>query len=85
VVRIVVSSAPSALVHLSVNLPGRQPVSFYDITDGHGHLTVAMRVPRDIVLRAARATVLIVVQTVNGAIHAHVTPALTIFDDGGRS
>jgi hypothetical protein len=84
-VRIVVSSAPSALVHLTVSLPGHQPLSFYDVTDGHGRLTVAMRVPRDILLHGGRATVPVAVQTISGAVHAQASPVLTIFDDGGTS
>jgi len=60
--RIAISYAPDALVRVTVTVPGQSPDSFYDTTDAHGRLTLAVPAPRGLARGHGRITARVVVQ-----------------------
>src|SRR5205807_9017329 len=55
--RVVVSYVKDALVQVGVHLPQQHPFWLSDTTDSHGHLTLAIKVPRHVPLRHGHAVV----------------------------
>jgi 4-amino-4-deoxy-L-arabinose transferase-like glycosyltransferase len=60
--RIAISYAPNALVRVTVTVPGQSPDSFYDTTDDHGRLTLAVPAPRGLAQGHGRVMARVVVQ-----------------------
>lgn len=60
---VAISAPAGSLVQVLLSFPGQQPVSFYDPTDSHGHLTLELRVPQHFALRSGHGDARIVVQT----------------------
>ena len=61
---VAISAPAGSLVQVLLSFPGQQPISFYDPTDSHGHLTLKLRVPQHFALRSGHGDARIVVQTV---------------------
>jgi len=71
--RVAVSYVKDALVQVSVHLPQQHPFWLFDTTDSHGHLTLAIRVPRHVPLRHGHAVVSLDVRAMAGPWHSLAT------------
>jgi hypothetical protein len=69
IARVAVSYAKGAVVQVSVHLPQQHPFWLFDTTDSHGHLTLAIRVPRHVPLRHGHAVVSLDVRAMAGSWH----------------
>jgi hypothetical protein len=73
IARVAVSYVKDALVQVSVHLPQQHPFWLFDTTDSHGHLTLAIRVPRHVPLRHGHAVVSLDVRAMAGPWHSLAT------------
>jgi hypothetical protein len=73
IARVVVSYVEDALVQVGVHLPQQQPFWLSGTTDGHGRLTLAVRVPRQVPLRHGHAVVSLDVRAMAGPWHSLAT------------
>jgi len=60
---VAISAPAGSLVQVLLSFPGQRPISFYDPTDNHGHLTLDLRVPQHFALPSGHGDARIVVQT----------------------
>jgi hypothetical protein len=73
IARVAVSYVEDALVQVSVHFPQQRPFWLFDTTDSHGHLTLAIRVPRRVPLRHGHAVVSLDVRAMAGSWHGLAT------------
>jgi hypothetical protein len=71
--RVAVSYVKNALVQVNVHLPQQHPFWLSGTTDSHGHLTLAVRVPRHVPLRHGHAVVSLDVRAMAGPWHSLAT------------
>src|SRR5207248_9592628 len=65
-VRVAVSYVEDALVKVIVYFPQQRPFWLYDTTDSHGHVTLAISVPRTVLLNHGHAVAFIFVRAMAG-------------------
>jgi hypothetical protein len=74
------SYTPRTPLRVLVSFPGVRPVRFLAVTDGHGHLQLTVRVPRNVTLHHGHALAHAAISALAGTRHVQVTRNLTISD-----
>jgi hypothetical protein len=74
------SYTPRTLLRVLVTVPGMRPVRRLALTDNHGHLRLAVTVPRTVTLKGGHVRAQVAISALAATRHAQVTRILTISD-----
>jgi hypothetical protein len=74
------SYTPRTPVRVLVTIPGVRPVRLFAMTDSHGHLRLAVTVPRNVRLHHGHALAQVAISALAAKRHAQVTRSLHISD-----